>query len=71
VRIAVHHARFRARKFDSIDLDGTFDNAGLGRALALWAVPVAATVVGDPPVPAVLAGLDVTLEKARTEGREQ
>ncbi len=34
-----------------------------GRALALGAVPVAAAVVGDPPVPAVVAGLDVTAER--------
>jgi hypothetical protein len=31
-----------------------------GRALALRAVPVAAGVVGDPPLAAVLASLDVT-----------
>ncbi len=30
-----------------------------GGALALRAVPVAAAVVGDPPVPAVFAGLDM------------
>ena len=35
------------------------------RALALGAVPVAAGVVGDPPVPAVRAGLDVTAERRR------
>ena len=33
-----------------------------GGALALGAVPVAAGVVGDAPVAAVLAGLDVTAE---------
>jgi hypothetical protein len=33
-----------------------------GGALALRAVPVAAGVVGDPPVPAVVAGLDVTAQ---------
>ena len=33
-----------------------------GRALALRAVPVAAAVVGDPPLAAVLAGLDVTAQ---------
>ena len=33
-----------------------------GGALALGAVPVAAAVVGDPPVAAVLAGLDMTAE---------
>ena len=33
------------------------------RALALRAVPVAAGVVGDPPLAAVLAGLDVTAER--------
>ena len=32
------------------------------RALALGAVPVAAAVVGDPPMPAVLAGLDVAAQ---------
>lgn len=32
------------------------------RTLALGAVPVAATVVGDAPVPAVLAGLDMTAQ---------
>ena len=35
-----------------------------GRTLAFGAVPVAAAVIGDPPVPAVLAGLDMT-----TQGR--
>ena len=34
-----------------------------GRALALGTVPVAAAVVGDAPVPAVLAGLDVTAQR--------
>ena len=33
-----------------------------GRALAPRAVPVAAAVIGDPPVPAVGAGLDVAAE---------
>ena len=33
-----------------------------GGALALGAVPVAATVVGDPQMPAVLAGIDVAAE---------
>ena len=33
------------------------------RALALRAVPVAAGVVGDAPLAAVLAGLDVTAER--------
>ena len=33
-----------------------------GGALALGAVPVAAAVVGDPPVAAVLAGLDMTAQ---------
>ena len=33
------------------------------RALALRAVPVAAGVVGDPPLAAVLAGLDVTAQR--------
>ena len=33
-----------------------------GRALALRAVPVAAAVIGDPPLAAVLTGLDVTAE---------
>lgn len=32
-------------------------------ALALGAVPVAAGVVGDPPMPAVIAGLDVTTQR--------
>ena len=36
-----------------------------GGALALGAVPVAAAVVGDPPVAAVLAGLDMTAEGRR------
>ena len=31
--------------------------------LALGAMPVAAGVVGDPPVPAVFAGLDVTAQR--------
>jgi hypothetical protein len=31
-------------------------------ALALWAMPIAAGVVGDPPLAAVLAVLDVTAE---------
>ena len=34
-----------------------------GRALALRTVPVAAAVVGDAPLPAVLAGLDVTAKR--------
>jgi hypothetical protein len=32
-------------------------------ALTLRAVPVAAGVVGDPPVPAIIAGLDVTAQR--------
>ena len=31
-----------------------------GRALALGAVPVTTAVIGDTPMPAVFAGLDVT-----------
>jgi hypothetical protein len=31
-----------------------------GRALALWAVPVAEAVGGDPPMAAVRTGFDVT-----------
>ena len=34
------------------------------RTLALGAVPVAAAVVGDPPMPAVLTGLDVTAKRS-------
>src|SRR3546814_13560222 len=34
-----------------------------GGALASWTVPVAAAVIGDPPVPAVGTGLDVTAER--------
>ena len=34
-----------------------------GSALAPGAMPVAAGVVGDPPVPAVVAGLDVTAQR--------
>jgi hypothetical protein len=34
-----------------------------GGALALGTMPVAAGVVGDPPVPAVVAGLDVTAQR--------
>ena len=37
-----------------------------GDALALGAVPVAATVIGDPPVPTVGAGLDVTTKGSGT-----
>ena len=36
-----------------------------GGALALGAVPVAAAVIGDPPVAAVLAGLDMTAQGGR------
>jgi len=35
-----------------------------GGALALWAVPVAAAIIGDPPVPAVLAGLDMAPKRS-------
>lgn len=35
-----------------------------GSALALGTMPVAAGVVGDPPVPAVVAGLDVTSQRS-------
>jgi len=34
-----------------------------GRALALGAVPVATAVIGDAPVPAVLAGLDMPAQR--------
>jgi hypothetical protein len=37
-----------------------------GRPLAPGAVPVAATVIGDPPVPAVSAGLDMTAHRSGT-----
>ena len=37
-----------------------------GRALAPGTVPVAAAVIGDPPVAAVCAGLDVTTKRGRT-----
>ena len=36
-----------------------------GGALALGAVPVAAAVIGDPPMAAVLAGLDMTAQGGR------
>jgi hypothetical protein len=36
-----------------------------GGALALGTVPVAAAVIGDPPMAAVLAGLDVTAQSRR------
>jgi hypothetical protein len=35
------------------------------RALALGAMPVAAGVVGDPAVAAILAALDMTTERGR------
>jgi hypothetical protein len=35
-----------------------------GRALALGAVPVTTAVIGDPPVAAVFAGLDVTAHRS-------
>lgn len=34
-----------------------------GSALALGTVPVAAGVVGDPPVPAIIASFDVTAQR--------
>ena len=40
-----------------------FEPAARGGALASGAVPVAATVVRDPPVPAVGARLDMTAER--------
>ncbi len=36
-----------------------------GGALALGGVPVAAAVIGDPPMAAVLAGLDMTAQGRR------
>ena len=39
------------------------DTGARGGALAPWAVPVAAAVIGDPPVPAVGAGLDMPAER--------
>src|SRR5690606_10930451 len=38
------------------------------RALAPWAVPVAAGVIGDPLMPAVRTGFDVTTESSGTTG---
>jgi hypothetical protein len=35
-----------------------------GRALALGTVPVPAAVIGDPPVPTILAGFDMTAERS-------
>ncbi len=40
-----------------------FEPGAGGGALAPWAVSVAAAVVGDPPMPAVGAGLDMTAER--------
>jgi len=36
-----------------------------GGALAPWAVPIAAAVVGDPPVAAVFTSLDMTAQSRR------
>ncbi len=41
------------------------------RTLALGAMPVAAGVVGDPPVPAVVAGLDVTAKGCGAAGLDR
>src|SRR5579863_9550283 len=35
-----------------------------GGSLALWAVPVAAAIIGNPRVPAVLAGLDMAAKRS-------
>jgi hypothetical protein len=40
-----------------------FEPAARGGALAPWAVPVAAAVIGDPPVAAVGTGLHVAAER--------
>src|SRR6516225_8292230 len=42
-----------------------------GRALAPGAVPVAAAIVGDPPVPARLAGIDVAAKRRRAAGLDR
>ncbi len=47
---------------EEISLAG-FEPAARGGALAPGAVPVAAAVIGDPPVPAVGTGLDMTAER--------
>ena len=39
--------------------------------LAPGAVPVAAAVVGDPPVPAVLAGLDMAAQRSGAAGLDR
>ena len=44
---------------------------GLLADVALWAVPIAAGVVGDPPVAAVLAGLDVTAQGSGAAGLDR
>lgn len=46
---------------EEVDLAG-FEPSARGSALAPWAVPVAAAVIGDPPVPAVGTGLDMSTE---------
>src|SRR3546814_9938109 len=47
----------------SSDLLAGLEPGARGGALASWTVPVAAAVIGDPPVPAVGTGLDVTAER--------
>src|SRR3546814_186965 len=47
---------------EQVGLAGLEPGARRG-ALALGAMPVAATVVGDPPMPAVGAGFDVSTER--------
>ncbi len=37
-----------------------------GGSLALGAMPIAAAVIGDPPMPALLAGFDVTTQRGGT-----
>lgn len=50
-------------------VNGPAAGAGARRGtLALGAMPVAAGVVGDPPVPAVVAGLDVTAQRGGAAG---
>lgn len=41
------------------------------RALAPGAMPVAAGVIGDPPVPAVVAGLDMTAQRGGAAGLDR
>ena len=42
-----------------------------GGALALGAVPVATTIIGDPPVAAVVADLDMAAERRRAAGLDR